>query len=279
MLKNIAKRLKSQHKEDKKFQLEYDALQKTHLSRIKIYFKEEEQPILEEISLVFNRQYAQGMLIVETFKLSNENIELIDEPVSYIDVMNTYPTHLFNLFKESNQDIYYVDTAHALAMELLAAKGTRVFEIFKASCADITNVAIANTLSDMYSTLVTKELMESFKDTDRPMIFNAQYFVSPFIQKDSIGSNLMQYDMFTYNTPQKAMSWVGRIMCHPFNPEVNTMDVFLSDSIDSNEKQVLLTQFGSQLQSEQPIQMNLYNISSVTTFTYLQEQTKEAPLS
>lgn len=277
MLKNLAKRLKIQYKNDQQFQKEYDELLSVHLNRIKGFFKEEEQSLIEEISLVFNRQYAQGMLIVETFKLANEGVELINEPVSYIDVRNNYPTHLYELFKESNQDIYYVDTAHALAMDLLALKGTRVFEIFKASCADITNIAIANTIAEIYSSSVTKDCMSSLRDTDRPMLLNSQYFVAPFVQKDSIGSSLMQFDMFSFSTPQKEMSWVGRIMCHPFDPEVNMMDIFLTDTIDSNEKQSLIKRFGELLQSRQPVQVNLYNISSVNTFTYQEEQKEEAP--
>lgn len=279
MLKNVAKRLKTQYKNDQQFQKEYDESLSIHVNRLKGFFKEEELSVIEEINLVFNRQYAQGMLIVETFKLANEGVELINEPVSFIDVRNNYPTHLFELFKESNQDIYYVDTAHALAMDLLALKGTRVFEIFKASCSEITNLAIANTISEMYSALVTKDCMTSFMDTDRPMILNAQYFISPYIQSDSIGSNLMQYDMFSYSTPLKEMSWNGRIMCHPFNPEVNTMDIYLTDMIDSNEKQSLIKRFGELLQSPHPVQVNLYNISSVSTYTYQEQQKEEAPQS
>src|SRR5690606_4715071 len=94
MLKNVAKRLKTQYKNDQQFQKEYDELLSIHVNRLKGFFKEEELSVIEEITLVFNRQYAQGMLIVETFKLANEGVELINEPVSFIDVRNNYPTHL-----------------------------------------------------------------------------------------------------------------------------------------------------------------------------------------
>lgn len=265
-------------KEDAVFRKEYEDLVLIHLNRISSSLKRDELSVLDEIALVFNRQYVQGVMLVESFTSQNADIQLITENTSYIDIMNTYPDYFDKMFRENKQDMYHVDTSHALGMDLLASKGTVVFEIYKASCEAITNVAIADTITGMYADLVFKESIDSFKNTDKPVVINSQYFMAPFINAASIGSSLMQYDVFTYNTPKSSMGWVGRVMCHPYDLDVTNMDIYLSDKINAIEKQSLINEFSKMLQNTQPVHITLYNVSAVTTFTYVPEETKEAPL-
>lgn len=267
MLKEISANLKKKYNQSQVFQKEYDDIMQFYLHKFKKYVLDSDSTLIDELGLVFNRQFLQGVLIVEEFAKNFPETAIVQKQTSFVEIMNELPSEFYKAYAEKETDMYYVDTSHALAMDLLSTKGPMVFDALEVVYQELTNLGITYAVIDKYSELIIEDEAYDLVKVVQPIRLNPQLYLLPILNPVVEAEPQYQYEIFSYNGKKDGM-WQGRVYATLYPEGNGKLDILLQDSIHDVDQQHLIIKLAEMMKCTNGVAINNFIVNRVQNFTF-----------
>ena len=226
--------------------------------------------IFDSLDKMFNLKFLQGYLTLsETLKM---NEDLITEPtgsVTYEEVLQEIPDLIRELFEEHEAETLNVRVCDEFAIDVLTEKDQELYEVINQAFKEIAYYGICYAYIHKYEDYIVRNELTNLTAIEGTYFLTPQVYITP-----SPSDDVLKYEIFGWPGSVFNKQWLGRVQFNPYKKEEDSIlaEIMLSDLIGLNEKaeiieviKNLLTQTTKALDNENPILINLFNISSINT--------------